>query len=129
MHRQLPRVAALVAFASLAFLVHTTRGVEPAKSEYAEIRVIDAATGRGVPLVELETVNYLKLVTDNAERVAFSEPGLMNREVFFSVHSHGYDVSKDGFGLWVYGSRRAWASYGNQSHTEEHRGTPLSLDG
>lgn len=65
---------------------------------YAEIRVTDAATGRGVPLVELETVNGLKFVTDNAGRVAFHEPGLMNREVFFSVRSHGYEVKKDGFG-------------------------------
>jgi hypothetical protein len=65
---------------------------------YAEIRVIDEATGRGVPLVELETVNSLRFVTDNAGRVAFHEPGLMGREVFFAVRSHGYEVKKDGFG-------------------------------
>src|SRR4051812_3156207 len=41
---------------------------------WAEIRVIDSATGRGVPLVELETVNGVKFVTDNAGRVAFQEP-------------------------------------------------------
>jgi hypothetical protein len=66
---------------------------------YAEIRVIDAATGRGVPLVELETVNHLRFVTDNAGRVAFNEPGLMDREVFFTVRSHGYEMKKDGFGF------------------------------
>src|SRR5262249_11173137 len=58
----------------------------------------DAATGRGVPLVELETVNRIKFVTDNAGRVAFNEPGLMGREVFFTVRSHGYEMKKDGFG-------------------------------
>jgi hypothetical protein len=63
-----------------------------------EIRVVDAATGRGVPLVELETVNNVRFVTDNAGRVAFHEPGLMGREVFFHVRSHGYEVAKDGFG-------------------------------
>jgi len=68
-------------------------------SRYAEIRVIDAATGRGVPLAELETVNSLKFVTDNAGRVAFYEPGLMDREIFFTVHSHGYEMPKDGFGF------------------------------
>jgi hypothetical protein len=66
---------------------------------WAEIRVLDAGTGRGVPLAELETVNGLKFVTDNAGRVAFLEPGLMDRELFFTVRSHGYEVPKDGFGI------------------------------
>jgi hypothetical protein len=66
---------------------------------WAEIRVIDKATGRGVPLAELETVNGLRFVTDNAGRVAFHEPGLMGKEIFFKVHSHGYDAPKDGFGF------------------------------
>jgi hypothetical protein len=73
--------------------------VAPAADPWAEIRVVDAATGRGVPLVELETVNSLKFVTDNAGRVAFQEPGLMGREVFFTVRSHGYEAKKDGFGI------------------------------
>ncbi|MBI1917638.1 MAG: hypothetical protein HYS12_23330 [Planctomycetes bacterium] len=67
--------------------------------DYAEIRVIDADTGRGLPLVELETVNRLTFVTDNAGRVAFHEPGLMDRPVFFTVRSHGYEVKKDRFGF------------------------------
>ncbi|VTR96194.1 Uncharacterized protein OS=Chthoniobacter flavus Ellin428 GN=CfE428DRAFT_3504 PE=4 SV=1 [Gemmata massiliana] len=79
-------------------LLGAGRAAEPAKTEYAEIRVIDAATGRGVPLVELGTINHLRFVTDNAGRVAFHEPGLMDREVFFTVRSHGYEVKKDGFG-------------------------------
>jgi len=70
-----------------------------ATGSWAEIRVFDAATGRGVPLAELETVNGLKFVTDNAGRVAFHEPGLMGREVFFTVKSHGYEMPKDGFGF------------------------------
>lgn len=71
----------------------------PLSATYAEIRVSDGQTGRGVPLVELETVNGLTFVTDNAGRVAFHEPGLMNREVFFTVRSHGYEARKDGFGI------------------------------
>src|SRR5215471_11924841 len=69
--------------------------------DHAEIRVIDADTGRGLPLVELETVNRLNFVTDNAGRVAFHEPGLMDRPIFFTVRSHGYEVKKDGFGFPV----------------------------
>lgn len=68
-------------------------------SNWAEIQVIDAQTGRGVPLVELETVNSMIFVTDNAGRVAFHEPGLMNRAIFFTVRSHGYEIPKDGFGF------------------------------
>ncbi len=68
-------------------------------SHWAEIRVVDAATGRGIPLVELETTNSQIFVTDNAGRVAFHEPGLLGRQVFFYVKSHGYEVAKDGFGF------------------------------
>lgn len=35
----------------------------PTSKTYAEIRVFDAETGRGVPMVELETVNGLVFVT------------------------------------------------------------------
>ncbi len=65
---------------------------------YFQIRVVDEETGRGVPLVELETVNNLRYVTDSAGRVAFFEPGLMNQDVFFHVKSHGYEFPRDGFG-------------------------------
>ena len=30
--------------------------------------------------------------------LAFDEPGLFNRKVFFTITSHGYEVEKDGFG-------------------------------
>lgn len=63
-----------------------------------EIRIVDDRTGLGVPLVELETVNHLVHVTDSAGRIAFNEPGLMGRPVFFHVRSHGYEFPKDGFG-------------------------------
>ena len=66
---------------------------------YFGIRVVDEQTGRGVPLVELETTNAIRYYTDSAGWVAFHEPGLMNRRVFFSVKSHGYEFPKDGFGM------------------------------
>jgi hypothetical protein len=62
------------------------------------IQVVDEATGRGVPLVELTTTNSLQFFTDSAGWVAVSEPGLMGREVFFLVKSHGYEHAADGFG-------------------------------
>ncbi len=63
------------------------------------IEVVDSRTGRGVPLVELRTVNEIKLITDSRGIVAFDEPGLMERKVFFHVSSHGYEFPKDGFGF------------------------------
>jgi len=66
--------------------------------EYFTIHVVDVATGRGVPLVELKTVNNIRFYTDSNGIVAFGEPGLMDREVFFHVKSHGYEFPKDGFG-------------------------------
>jgi hypothetical protein len=80
-------------------LLFTCSVASAADTPYAEIRVVDAETGRGVPLVELTTVNQLKFVTDNAGRVAFHEPDMMGREIFFSVRSHGYEMKKDGFGI------------------------------
>ena len=62
------------------------------------IEVVDDRTGRGVPLVELRTVNDIALVTDSNGLAAFDEPGLMDKPVFFHVKSHGYEFPKDGFG-------------------------------
>jgi hypothetical protein len=63
------------------------------------ITVVDEQTGRGVPLVELTTVNHVRFVTDSAGVVAFDEPGMMGRRVFFTVFSHGYEFPKDGLGM------------------------------
>ncbi|HEX2971240.1 MAG TPA: hypothetical protein VHP11_02835, partial [Tepidisphaeraceae bacterium] len=66
---------------------------------YFQIQVIDEQTGRGVPLVELETVNNQRLLTDSNGIIAFNEPGLMGQPVYFHVRSHGYEYPKDGFGF------------------------------
>src|SRR5687768_10004533 len=66
-------------------------------TEYFKIHVVDDQTGRGVPLIELRTINNISHWTDSAGVVAFNEPGLMNREVFFHVQGHGYTYPKDFF--------------------------------
>src|SRR6266446_3985020 len=71
----------------------------PQPVKYFTIIVVDEQTGRGVPLVELETVNHIRHYTDSNGVVAFHEPGLMNQTVFFHVKSHGYEYPKDGFGF------------------------------
>jgi len=69
-----------------------------APSPYFKVRVVDEATGRGVPLIELRTVSQARWITDSAGLIAFFEPGLMDREVFFHVSGPGYAVDPDGFG-------------------------------
>jgi hypothetical protein len=71
---------------------------DPAAAPFA-IEVVDEQTGRGVPLVELETTSGVTYLTDSAGLVAFSDPGLMNQRVYFAVKSHGYEIAKDGFGF------------------------------
>jgi len=71
----------------------------PRVGDYFRITVVDTETGRGVPLVELTTTNQIRHVTDSNGVVAFHEPGLMDRKVYFHVTSHGYEFAKDGFGF------------------------------
>src|SRR5439155_23017439 len=71
----------------------------PPAVRFFKITVVDEQTGRGVPLVELETVNHIRHYTDSNGVVAFHEPGLMNQSVFFHVKSHGYEFPKDGLGF------------------------------
>ena len=62
------------------------------------IKIVDAETGRGIPLVELKTTNNVLYYTDSNGIVAFDEPGLMDQSVFFHLSSHGYDFPADMFG-------------------------------
>ncbi len=65
---------------------------------YFGIHVIDDHTARGVPLVELRTVNNIRYYTDSAGYCAIEEPGLMGRQTYFFISAPGYDYPKDGFG-------------------------------
>jgi hypothetical protein len=86
-------------FSSLLLAASFTCGCSaPPSDSYFKIRVVDKSTGRGVPLVELKTVNDIRYVTDSNGVIAFLEPGLMDQEVYFAISSHGYEYPKDGFG-------------------------------
>lgn len=74
-------------------------GAAACPAGYFGIEVVDEATGRGVPLVELKTVNDVRYVTDSSGLVALQEPGLEGRKVHFEVRSPGYELRKDGFGI------------------------------
>jgi hypothetical protein len=63
------------------------------------VTVVDDQTGRGVPLVELTTVNHVRFITDSAGLAAVDEPGMMGQRFYFYVTGHGYEFPKDGFGF------------------------------
>ncbi len=54
------------------------------------IQVVDATTGRGVPLVELTPQSGTKVITDSNGIVAFTQSALMNQNVPFAFQSYGY---------------------------------------
>ncbi len=92
-------VTAVVTMLLIASAAGQAPAGEPNHSgDYFAIQVVDSRTGRGVPLVELRTTNCIRYFTDSNGIVAFLEPGLMDKEVFFFVESHGYEYPKDGFG-------------------------------
>ena len=63
------------------------------------IEVVDQDTRRGVPLVELQATSGARYCTDSGGLIAFYEPGLMGRKVWFDVSAPGYEFAPDGFGL------------------------------
>ncbi len=102
MHRAYPgsrRGAGLrLALSLLCVLWAQSSSARADAGEYFAIQVVDDQTGRGVPLIKLETTNNILFFTDSNGLIAFAEPGLMGTEVFFHVSGHGYTYPKDGFG-------------------------------
>ena len=52
-----------------------------------------------MPLVELKTVSNVCFYTDSAGMVAITDPTLLDRKVFFTLSSDGYEFPADGFGM------------------------------
>jgi hypothetical protein len=94
-------LARLIAGSLLAFILDKDLCAEEVKvrAPYFGIHIVDEDTGRGIPLVEIRTVNDVKHVTDNAGWIAFHEPGMMDRDVFWHVSGPGIEAKADGFGF------------------------------
>ncbi|MFM8223749.1 MAG: hypothetical protein ACKOJF_33025, partial [Planctomycetaceae bacterium] len=97
--RSVPLVGLLTLLALLGVSAPRVFAQRAAHPGLFRIEVVDAETGRGVPLVELTTVNNLRFLTDSAGNVAIAEPDLLDEEVWFTVRSHGYQFPADGFGF------------------------------
>jgi len=82
------------------FLLFWFAAHEPliAQKDLYGIRVVDAQTKRGVPLIELKTVHHVSFWTDSLGYVAVDEPGWFGREIYFQVKGDGYEMAADGFG-------------------------------
>lgn len=74
----------------LLFLLLPPSSLALSPDDYFRIKVVDARTGRGVPLVRVETVHNLRFWTDSAGVAAIHEPALMGKKVKFNIDSHGY---------------------------------------
>jgi hypothetical protein len=64
-----------------------------ASSAYFRIKFVDAHTRRGIPMVLARSSHYLEQYSDSAGNIAFLEPGMMNRPVWFSILTDGYNFS------------------------------------
>jgi len=62
---------------------------------YFSLRFVDDKTGRGIPLVEIETTNRVRFVSDSAGRIAIQPNDIASHSVYFYVRSHGYEMTKD----------------------------------
>lgn len=67
-------------------------------AESCRVNIVDQDNRWSVPLVELQTTGGQRFVSDNAGVIALDSPDLMNRESWFTVIGHGYDIKADGFG-------------------------------
>ena len=79
----LPSLLRLTLLVGLLVLLVLAPCVQAAPADYFRITVVDADTGRGVPLVELRTVNAETFYTDSNGIVAVDEPDLMGQTVWF----------------------------------------------
>lgn len=65
---------------------------------FFRIEVVEAGSEAPLAGAVLTTVNHIALVADVNGVIAFYEPGLMDRDVYFDVAFPGYTRAGDGFG-------------------------------
>ena len=75
------------------------RGPKAPSREFFRITVLDRETRRGIPGVELRTSDSRVFYTDSAGVIAFGEPDLLGKAVYFSVNTFGYTFPKNSMGL------------------------------
>lgn len=95
---------AATAAAALAVAIHFVAAPLSAAAApttlFFSVRLIDGATGRGVPAMRLTATSISTYFTDSAGYAAVIEPGLMGtgQQVWFTISGDGYEYPADGFG-------------------------------
>jgi len=67
----------------------------PSRAAPFWVRIVDQETGRGVPLVELRTLNAVEFWTDSNGVAVVDEPAFEGQDVAFFIHGDGYEFPKD----------------------------------
>ncbi len=86
--RQRPYLKTLV-ISALFLLTFSTVYGQVATAAFV-LRFVDADTGRPVPLVEIETFNAMRFVSDNLGCIAIQEPDLIGTRLRFVIRGNGY---------------------------------------
>ena len=96
--KAMPPVRLALAVVLVLFVGNSSQAVVNA-GDYFLISVVDEATDRGVPLVELKTTANVRYFTDSAGLIACDDPALLGQTIYFEIRSDGYEVPRDGFGF------------------------------
>lgn len=83
---------------TLGLLLFGLCSIQASAADACRIEILERGSGWPVPLVELRTTHHVRLVSDNAGLIAFDLPELLERDTWFDVTGHGYEVAADGFG-------------------------------
>jgi len=67
--------------------------------QFFKITVVDASSGTPIAGVQLASTSGDRYTSDDNGVVAYHEPGLMGRDVWFSAVRDGYALPKDGLGI------------------------------
>ncbi|MCB1706235.1 MAG: hypothetical protein KDI17_15330 [Halioglobus sp.] len=67
-------------------------GCSTAKADYFTLQFVDKETGRGVPLVQVETTNRVRYISDSAGRIAIKSGALGSPAIYFDIRSDGYQL-------------------------------------
>jgi hypothetical protein len=85
-----------ISFVVIVFLGMAVRSVATTWEPFV-MRIVDAETDRGIPLVNLELENGLKLVSDNEGYIAIIAPDLEGNDARFKLTGHGYTTGQKDF--------------------------------
>ena len=84
------KIAAVIAFLLFFFLTPLPTVSGQVATAAFVLRFVDTATDRPVPLVEIETFNAMRFVSDNLGRIAIQEPDLVGARLRFVIRGNGY---------------------------------------